>query len=219
MAAVTSILSRRIRTLLRDSDREAFQWSDDELLGWLNDAVRTIAGVIPQAVSVSTVIALQAGVRQKIPSLGSVLLEIFCNIDADGFTEGRAIRRLNRKQLDIEDANWRTHERGDVVEYYCPSLTDPKVFDVYPPSNGNHFVLASYAKAIPEFEVTDEFPIPDVYIPVCVDYVCYRAWGKLIESADARARAGDFQQSYQAGLAALSGQYTGRESLVSQPIT
>jgi hypothetical protein len=78
MATVNAAIDR-VRGLLRDEVRP-YQWSDAELIGWLNDAQVAICDARPEACTVTDVMALDGGTRQTLPDGAIRLLDVTRNM-------------------------------------------------------------------------------------------------------------------------------------------
>jgi len=82
------------------------RWTRAELLGWLNDGQRQIVIMSPNATNKLTVVQLDIGTRQHIPTDGWTLLEIIRSMGTDGTKPGRAIRLTSRELLDSFNPDW-----------------------------------------------------------------------------------------------------------------
>lgn len=194
---IDNILTNRVRVLLRDIDDGGIQWLDPELIEWINEACAEVARVRPEASSRTIDVALNAGARQSIPAGATLLLEGICNVTMANGAEGRVIRRVDREDLDKENLDWMTGTKVSVVKRYVPSKTDPRSFYVYPPHDGNaatglRLVVSTAPTQVTE--MSDAFPLPDIYAAPVANYVLFRAFGKQIESPDSQARSDKFLQ-------------------------
>ena len=71
MLTVGTILTNRVRVLLRDIDDGGVQWRDPELLQWFNEACAEIARVRPEACSGTSTFMLKAGSKQSVAAMGA----------------------------------------------------------------------------------------------------------------------------------------------------
>jgi hypothetical protein len=215
---VGDIITARARVLLRDTDDGGIQWTDDELLSWFNEGCSEVARLLPESASVTSYHSFVAGTQQAVPSGGTILLEVLHNADADG-TPGRVIRRVERHTLDNERPDWHTETAGKAAKRYIPSLTDPRVFHVFPPNDGNGGCVLTYATAPDTVSaLTDSFPLPSIYAPLVVNYVCYRAHQKMLENAQNAQLASEFYQLFITGIQGVEQSYEGRNAKVRDPI-
>jgi hypothetical protein len=197
---VGNIITNRVRLLLRDIDTGGIQWKDTELIEWFNEACGEIARLQPESSSRTVELKpLLAGAKQTIPAGDSLLLEAVCNSNAG--VEGRAVRRVDRSTLDNEDPNWMKGAKTVEVFRYAASLTDPRTFYVYPPSSGavgSGLSIVTSTTPIPVVTLAATCPLPDMYGAVIANYILFRAFAKLTESADAQQRAAQYLQLFDA---------------------
>lgn len=196
MLTVGTILTNRVRVLLRDIDEGGVQWRDPELIEWFNEACGEIARVRPESCSDTAPFELSAGSKQSVADTGaSRVLEAVCNM-VDG-EEGRAVRRAERATLDNEDPEWMLGTRKQTVFRYCASLTDPRTFYVYPPSDGTGSLLMVLGVSPVMVEtLEDEFPLPSMYASCVANYVLFRAFAKFTESEAMQTRSSGFYQLF-----------------------
>lgn len=226
---VSQILTDRVRVLLRDIDTGGVQWKDPELITWLNEACGEIARVRPEASSQTVELTGSAvpvagqhlipGSKQVIPDGGSRLLEVVGN-SVSG-VEGRTIRRVERSTLDNEDPEWMSGTRSAVAFRYAASLTDPRSFYVYPPSLGNAASGISLVYSSPPPVVaalSDPIPLPDMYAAPIANYILFRAFSKLTESAGAANRATGFLNLFNSQVADTHGSMEQDNAVTRDPI-
>lgn len=217
---VDTILTQRVRLLLRDIDTGGIQWRDPELLSWFNEACAEVARIQPESSSKTLELSpLAAGAKQTVPAGTSLLLEAVCN-SADG-NEGRVVRRVERATLDNEDPSWMTGVRSATVFRYAVSSTDPRSFYVYPPSDGSAASGLSLVVGMAPDEVTeltDAFPLPDVYAAPVANYVLFRAFAKLTESPDAQQRSVNYYQLFSAQMGETTQNTETRGAVMRDPI-
>lgn len=196
MLTVGTILTDRVRVLLRDIDEGGVQWRDPELLQWFNEACAEIARVRPESCSSTESFNLAVGSKQSVASTGaSRLLEVICNL-VNG-EEGRAVRRVERSTLDNEDPNWMASKKTSTVFRYSASLTDPRSFFVYPPADGTGSLLMVIGTTPNEVQgMMDDFPLPTMYAACVANYVLYRAFAKFTESEPMQARADSYYRLF-----------------------
>lgn len=197
----TASIIQKAQTLLLDAT--GVRWPSSELLGWLNDGQREIVVFKPNASIKHQSVKLVAGTRQSLPSDGVQLIDIPCNMGSDGATPGRAIRLAMREVFDAQVPTWHSDTPDLTVNHYMYSVLDPKTFYVYPPqpSYAQTYVDVAYAYVPQEATLSGAITVDDIYQPMLLDYMLYRAFSKDSEFGDAN-RASAHQQAY---LAALTG--------------
>lgn len=201
-----NIITNRVRVLLRDIDDGGIQWLDKELIDWLNEACSEIARVRAEASSQTATISLVAGALQTIPTGGTKLLEAVCNMPSDA--EGRVVLRVDRSKLDAENRNWMSSAKTDTVYRYSPSMTDPRSFYVYPPSDGSAEaklrivygtapdLLDNSDEAAINTSLAADFALPAEYAAPAANYILYRAFSKLTESNEMQQKAANYIQLF-----------------------
>lgn len=200
MSTVTAqaIINKAVTQLV---DAANVRWTRAELLAWLNDGVRQIVLMQPNATSSVESMKLVAGTRQKIPTTGWLLLTINRNMGLDGTTPGRAIRIISRQLMDGFDPNWHTATASDTTIHYIYDLQDQLAFYVYPPSKGNNYVELNYSIQPPDLtSETQVVPVFPIFQPALVDYVLYRAFSKDAEYAPGLALAQMYMTTFAAAV-------------------
>ena len=190
MIAVQDIIDR-VTDLLLDKDRDADEarWADDELIRWINDSRMAIITRKPSACSKIATLALAAGSYQTIPSNGTQLFDVICNMGA-GSTPGRSIRRTDRQNLDDDDLYWHSATAKTEISQFTFDDRTPKDFFVYPPAVAGTNVRIAFA-AIPTAVATtsDSLDIGLEVLDAVINYVAYRAKSKDSEYANAAEAA------------------------------
>jgi hypothetical protein len=182
------------------------RWTRSELLAWLNDGLRQIVSIQPNATSTTASVKLVAGTRQTIPTGGWLLLQIYRNMGTTGTTPGRAIRIVSRELLDNFNPNWHTDTQKAEVRNYIYDIQDQLAFYVYPPNTGTQYVELNYSVQPADLTAeTQVIPIFDIYQSALVDYILYRACSKDAEYAPGLALAQGYLSTFVAAIQGKSG--------------
>ncbi len=200
MSTVTAqaIINKAVTQLV---DVANVRWTRAELLAWLNDGLRQIVIMQPNATNNVISLKLVAGTRQKLPSDGWLLLTVNRNMGLDGTTPGRVVRIISRELMDGFDANWHTAAASDTTKHYVYDLQDQLAFYVYPPSKGNNYVELNYS--VQPTDLTSEtqvIPMFPIYQSALVDYILYRACSKDAEYAPGLALAQLYMTTFTAAV-------------------
>lgn len=177
--ACSVILNRAAKTLF---DETGVRWAPDELLDYLNAGIAAVIAAKPDAGSVSEPLELVAGSRQEIPPEFSQFLGLTHNLGADGETPGKAIRQIERNELDHSNPDWHTVS-GNAVLHFAHDKRLPRVFWIYPNATGwveLQGVKRPEAVAGPDYEL----PIDDLYESPLHNWVVAYAYAKSSKSGD-----------------------------------
>jgi hypothetical protein len=182
-------------TLLVDQGNT--RWTRAELLSYVNLGQRQICVLSPGTNDKAAVIQLVLGTKQSIPSDGWKLMDVVRNMGTNGTTPGRAVRLVSRDLVDSILPNWHAARPNNVVQNYMVDKEDKTSFHVYPPNTGNGYVEITYAYT--PANITTEataIAINDIYEPVLLDYVLYRACSKDAEFAPGVQLAGGYLSTF-----------------------
>lgn len=156
-------------------------WPVDELIGYLNEALRATSLVKPDLVTEEAEILLQAGVEQSLPTNGIALIAITRNT----FDRMRVVTEVDQQMLAEAQRFWPSGTPQVEVEHFTVNPATPRRFNVYPPNSGTGGVLATYGVVPPEItSVDDLLPVLDIYQQPLTDYVLARAYEKNTQRQD-----------------------------------
>jgi hypothetical protein len=184
-------------------DETNVRWSEDELLGWLNDGQREVVIYKPDATATCEAVELVAGVKQTLPTGGLGLLDVTRNMGTDGETPGRSITLIDKTILDAVNPNWPTATESSEVKHYMFDDRFPTVFFVYPPqpSDSPGYIEEVYTDSPTDCTNRDEtLSIADVYSNALINYILHRAYAK---DADYDANDARVQSAWNAFLRSL----------------
>lgn len=187
-------------------DVSNIRWTRAELLSWLNLAQKQIVIMSPNATNKVAVYQLVAGTRQSIPSDGWTLLDVIRNMGTDGTKPGRAIRLVSEELLDNFNPNWHSALPSAIAQNVIFDQQDQTVFYVYPPNNGRGYVQINYSPVPPI--ITSEvqtISINDIFEPVILDYILYRACSKDAEYAPGLQLAAGYLQTFMTAMQVKTG--------------
>lgn len=232
----------RVSDLLQDTTPQFQRAPERGLVRWLNDGAAIIAKFLPSACSRIDSVKLKAGNQQSIaviaaadclpgdgsspsvPIYGTQVLNLLCNMGANGLTPGDAIRVLDRRLQDTQVRDWHTRT-GLIVRGYLSDPLTPRYFHITPgvPAGGSVWVRMSYTarplqvpaggapgSAVYGYEgaSTAVIPIDDEYLDDLVNYVVARENMRETEWSDADKATyfeGLFVQSINAKVTTLTG--------------
>lgn len=173
-----SVIVDGARLTLIDTSKVA--WSDDELTGYANEAIRTICHVKKDAYTVRDYIPLVAGIKQALPAGGIAVLD-----GGPNEVSGRMCTLVDRELLDAENDFWPAATQERDAQHWASDPRDPRRFDVTPPNDGSGSVQFLYG-AVPDAVAYNggTFPLPDTYQRAVECFVLSRALGKKTRRQD-----------------------------------
>ena len=192
-----SIIQRVVETA---NDKTSVHWSVNELVRYLNDGMRDIATVRPEAFSLTASMAAAAGASQSIPAGGIKLIDIPHN--GTPAAPGTTVYKCEKRELDNVNSSWLTKTAVAAAVNWAPNESDPKKFWVYPPLIAASNITITYC-ALPTDvnEATDyttfadlpttELPIQVQHANALADYILFRQYSKDSSDAGNMARAGN----------------------------
>jgi len=207
VATVESIINRA-RLILQEVTADGTRWTNVELVGWLNEFYQAAIQLKPSAFAVNEVLDLVDGSKQTLPAEGHRLLTVVRNTGGDQ----SAITRVWRHTLDTVRPGWPSDPADATIEHYIFDDQDPHHFYVYPAADAaNGAAVELVYSKVPTLHDgsgglttagTDPFALDDVYAPVALDYILYRAFAK---DAETPANLNRSRMHYQAYMGQLTG--------------
>ena len=203
MAFTAATVMKRANTILQDVG--AIRWTPSELHDWLNEAMRAIVTVKPNAKTQSVVLELSVGTRQNLAQQYTMLSAVVRNMGLNGSTPGKAVRQIaDRTLLDAQIPGW--HDSNilpftEVVEYAVQDKMSPREFYVVPGNNGQgrlEAIVGIVPPSVPAPAGTgvltiDSYigvvPMDDIYQGIILDLVLFRAFSKDSAAPDAAQRS------------------------------
>lgn len=185
--AATTLIDSVSSTLLDTANRT---WSRDELLGYLNEALRTTALVKPDLYVVEGPVALLPGEVQVVPGDGVALIDVPRN------TGGRVITQVDKTLLDEASRFWPAGTQEAVVEHFTADPRDPLRYIVFPPNDGAGIVDLVYGAVPPEIMYeAEDVPVNDSYQTVLINFMLSKAYQKNSKRQDL-AKSGAYMSQW-----------------------
>ncbi len=169
----------KAKLILQETTDDGIRWTNEELLGWLNEAYQKIIGFKPNANANNTSLVCVAGTKQSLPSDGVYLLDVVRNLAGDQ----SVVTPTKRSILDATRRGWHGETESDSVNHFVYDDQDPSHFYVYPPASTSATIEIIYAAVpVPHLiaALTDSSTIllDDRYAPTITDYILMRAYTK-----------------------------------------
>lgn len=194
--AITTVgeIIRRVKLILQEITEKGTRWTNEELLGWLNESYQAIVAIKPDASSVNKVVDCVLGSRQEIPTDGHRLLDVVRNTAAG--SNGYSVMKTSRDALDATRRGWHGEAPSVMIEQFVFDDHDPRHFYVYPPAMATAKLEIIYS-AVPQPHAaaqataasTEVIRLGDSFAPAIVDYILARAYSKDAEHAANLQRA------------------------------
>lgn len=211
------VMSRAATTL---QDEDSVRWTAPELLKYLNDGLREIVTLKPNALTKTVELELDEGTLQTLPAQYTVLSRVIRNMTSAGVGAG-AIRSLDaRSIMDSFIPGWQDDNKvpfAKSVVHVIHDMAEPRTFYVAPGNDGTG-IIEAVVGAFPNpvtgsgsnvSGYTDTVDLPDTYMNPLVDYVLYRAYSKDARLAGSAARAQAHYSVFRAAVTDFSAAETG----------
>lgn len=206
--AVTTVgtVINNAKLVLQEVTAAGTRWTNEELIGWLNESYQAIVQIKPDASSINASVPLVEGTRQEIPEDGLRLIDVVRNTSSTSDKLGILV--TTRRALDTTRRSWHADTASVDIEQYVFDEQDPTRFYVYPPAATGAEVEVIYSSTPTPHDVSRGLPglkddpirLNDSYAPVITDYILYRAYSKDAEHAANLNRAQMHMQAYMGSL-------------------
>jgi len=205
----------KVSTIINDvakelGDPSMVTWNRPTLIGLLNQAVKQVILVRPDANSVTELVALVAGTKQNLPTGALRLLKVVRNMGVDGLTAGKAIKIVESDTLDAFDPDWHSNPQVPVITSYLYDESAPNVFYVNPPADATTQVELQVSK-IPSDLETDMndtvfndantvVGLKDIYTNPIMEWILYKAFSFEKASSNSVQTANTHMNSFYGSL-------------------
>lgn len=157
------------------NDPDSVTWSDLALIDVLNEALRMLILVRPDASSKVAVMPVRDGTRQSIPDDGIRLLRVIRNInDDDG--AGLAVRLVQQEDMDGMSPDWHTMQ-GYIVKEYMYDVRTPRQFYIYPavtPASKLEIEYSCSVTKITGLNFDGPFPVSEIFSQPIQELMLYK---------------------------------------------
>lgn len=195
-SAMATILASKIigdaRVLLQDPT--GIRWPDAEMLSWLSAGQREIVSLRPDANALFFQFTPSVNRSwQFIPADGHAFIDAVSNSG-----NVAAITVVPRHLMDSQLPNWRSATPSTTILHVVFDPRTPKMFWLYPrPASGAQIDLI-YSRSPAEIDsLSDVIGLDDIYANPLIDYVCYRAYAKDLETVGNAERAALCRQAFE----------------------
>lgn len=157
------------RKLLQDVDLP-YRYSDTDLLGFVNQALKRMAILRPDLFGELGDIPTTAGSAvQSLPTDALRLIDIF------QVKNGTAITEVDRETMSRCNPSWMSETAG-IPKNFMRHVKNPERFFLYPPPAAGTILVAEYAKTPPDYALGATIVTPsDSFMPAIVDATVFLA--------------------------------------------
>lgn len=169
---VAQTVITKVRRLTQD-ESQPYRNADDEILGWINDCIKTVVSLIPQLFLVTGSHVCSSGFRQ-----------VLANARAHSFADVVGVPIADLATLTQYAPGWQTAATGTIQNWMRPA-NEPLSFYCYPPSAEGQSLTISFVEV--PFDLTsvdDQIPLPESYEPAVTGYCVSMVEAKDDESVD-----------------------------------
>lgn len=183
-----------VRFAVQDTRAATYRYTDDHLLGVVNQVLRRTALLRPDLFAYVDDLVLVAGSRQNAPADSIRIIEVL------GTTDGtQTINEINRETLALSRPGWQAVTAGTPTDWMRHPV-NPNMFMVYPPATAGVSIVLEYSQSPANHALTDAVSLlPDAYFPCILDGVVW-----LVEAVDNEhvnsGRAKMFMEAFMQGL-------------------
>lgn len=200
---LASVIIAKAQIILVDAG--ATRWTTAELLDWLSDGQREIAGVIVEGYTKTADVTLVAGTKQSAPADCNYILRPICNASAAG-ARGTPLFPVPQQQLDAAQPTWHSDAAG-VPEDFVYSRDMRGVFYINPQGTvGDKVSLVYVANPLAIATTDTAITVDDIYANPLLDYALYRAFLKDVEIDGMGAHALAHRAAFETTLSAMTKQ-------------
>ena len=187
------------RVLLNDDNPlMPARFSDTDLLGFVNQAVKRVCIVRPDLFIISANITPTVNrVEQELPTNVTRILEL------NRVVGGNALGEVDKETMDRSAPSWTT-ETADTPVNWMRHPRNPRKYFLYPRPESGTQIAAEYIEVPDDYALSDSMSLPDSYRSAFVDAVVFLAEAvdnEAMESQRAKAFGDMFMQAFGADMA------------------
>lgn len=157
------------------NDPEGVTWTEAQLISALNQALRMLQLLRPDATAKHAIVNAQDGSRQLIPVDGVRLIRVVCNVLSND-ASGQVIRLVKKEDLDSASHSWMQSTGLSVKEYMYDSRI-PKQFFIYPSVTIDKRIEIEYsarADTVTSLTFDDALPVDAMYAQPVQELMMYK---------------------------------------------
>lgn len=153
--------------------------STADWIKYLNNAIRALILVRPDAGATTEALQLSAGIKQDLPSDSLRLLDISRNLGTDGLTAGKVITPADRKHIDYSNLLWPAGTGETAIDNFSYNKENPRIFYVTPPVHATTAVYVEFQSSKLPTAVTttaSALGVNDVFYEPILNFMLHKAF-------------------------------------------
>jgi hypothetical protein len=210
--------TRRVVSLLADAqviliDPDGTRWPRTELLNWLNEAYLSLIRVRPDLNTTAQTYVCAEGSRQTLSTQFPAALRLMDVVrNVAPASRRRSVTRMTRQTFDMQARDWYALRPSIDVQHFVFDPRRPVEFSTFPPAALGAQLEVVFAQPLAPHVLTlgqlddpataEVIRVPDIYAPILLDFVLYRAFSKDAEQPEILARATMHRQAVESALGA-----------------
>jgi len=185
------------RTIYNDADSVSFRISNDELLGFVNDALKECSIHAPQYFKTAGDYTCTGGQTEQAITFANAQ----AIVDVLRIKDGKAILPMDLMSMSAFNPNWAS-DTAAPAQNWTRYANDPLRFYIYPKAPDMQLLEVIYLRNPLVYALDDIiYEVPESAAPALADYVIYRAESR----DDEHSNSGRAVSHYQAFVQKLGG--------------
>ena len=179
------------------NDPDHVRWSLSSMAEYLNQGIREILRVRPDANAKVMLVQLTAGTRQTLPAKAQSLISI-----DRALPSGVSVRRVSEHALDAILPMWSAAPAASEIRDYIFDPRKPREYLVYPPAiDGSAVEMTACERIAPIEEPAGAdpwpaFPLPQEYADIAMEWILYRCYMNPTGGGDKMKAQNHYQHFY-----------------------
>lgn len=190
------------RAAIQLYDESLTNWSEPELIAWLDEALGALAGIRPDLFMQTSTVQLVPGCRQQTMNGSIRVIRVLATRETESGPP-RAVTQFDIRSMSAARPDWQGDPPGRMRQFAL--VNDADVFYCYPPQpQPAHWADIEHVR-MPEIPDPGadgyagiEIDVDPRFKRTLLDYMLYRAYAKDAESASVQ-QAGAYYQAFEAG--------------------
>jgi hypothetical protein len=183
------------------NDEVGVTWMPSQLIPYINNGIKEIVTLKPDAFASLVPYSLQPGIRQPLPISCVDLVDVTYNLVNGNYTS--AVNGIPKDVMDRLLPDWPTWSPSSIVIFNIEDSNDSKNFYVFPPQPATGMGTVETLQTIMPAELTaadSGFPLDLSYVPIIINYVVSMALGEENSIQNAQQKSNLYYNKFLQGL-------------------